>query len=148
VSKDRHHDDRRQDPLRELLEMGSNATFLREMIGFAAERLVAPETETLCGAAPGERSTGRTKQRNGIVTSTWDGGPGALRCSRARIRSRVGRTSPDARQQMPGPDHAICVGCQEMPTWMEEAMDGCMSGEEDLGLRLTKRLAALASRRS
>ena len=33
-----------------------------------------------------------------------------------------------------GPDHAICVGCQEMPTWMEVAMDECMSGEEDLGL--------------
>ncbi len=31
--------------LRELLEKGSDATFLREMIGFAAERLMALETE-------------------------------------------------------------------------------------------------------
>jgi hypothetical protein len=29
------------------------------MIGFAAERLMALETETLCGAAPGERNAGR-----------------------------------------------------------------------------------------
>ena len=35
------------------------------MIGFAAERLMALETEPLCGAAPGERSVGRINQRNG-----------------------------------------------------------------------------------
>ena len=39
--------------LRALLEKGSDATFLREMIGFAAERLMQIETEGLCGAAPG-----------------------------------------------------------------------------------------------
>jgi hypothetical protein len=53
--------------LRELLEKGSDATFLREMIGFAAERLMALETETLCGAAPGERSEGWTNQRTAIA---------------------------------------------------------------------------------
>ncbi len=57
--------------LRELLEKGSDATFLREMIGFAAERLMALETETLCGAAPGERSSGRTNQRNGYRDRDW-----------------------------------------------------------------------------
>jgi len=51
--------------LRELLEKGSDTTSLREMIGFAAERLMALETETLCGAAPGERSDNRINQRNG-----------------------------------------------------------------------------------
>ena len=51
--------------LRALLEKGSDTTFLREMIGFAAERLMALETEALCNAAPGERSTERTNQRNG-----------------------------------------------------------------------------------
>jgi transposase-like protein len=57
--------------LRELLEKGSDATFLREMIGFAAERLMALEAETLCGAAPGERSAGRTNQRNGYRDRDW-----------------------------------------------------------------------------
>ncbi len=40
--------------LRALLEKGSDATFLREMIGFAADRLMQLETEALCGAGPGE----------------------------------------------------------------------------------------------
>ena len=44
--------------LRELLEKGSDATFLREMIGFAAQRLMELETEGLCGAGHGERSDG------------------------------------------------------------------------------------------
>ncbi|MGA9864953.1 MAG: transposase, partial [Acetobacteraceae bacterium] len=57
--------------LRELLEKGSDATFLREMIGFAAERLMALETEGLCGAAPGERSADRRNQRNGYRDRDW-----------------------------------------------------------------------------
>jgi len=51
--------------LRELLETGSDASFLREMIGFAAGRLMALETEELCGPAPGERPAERRNQRNG-----------------------------------------------------------------------------------
>ena len=57
--------------IRELLKKGSDATFLREMIGFAAERLMALETETLCGAASGERSSGRTHPRNGYRDRDW-----------------------------------------------------------------------------
>jgi hypothetical protein len=41
--------------LRALLEKGSDATFLREMIGFAAQRLMELESESLCGAGHGER---------------------------------------------------------------------------------------------
>ncbi len=37
--------------LRDLLEKGSDAGFLREMIGFAAQRLMELETEELCGGA-------------------------------------------------------------------------------------------------
>ena len=51
--------------LRELLEKGSDTSFLREMISFAAERLMALESDALCGAGHGERSEGRTNQRNG-----------------------------------------------------------------------------------
>jgi putative transposase len=46
--------------LRELLEKGSDASFLREMISFAAERLMALESDALCGAGHGERSYGRS----------------------------------------------------------------------------------------
>jgi hypothetical protein len=39
--------------LRELLEKGSDATFLREMIGFAAQRLMELDVEGACGAGHG-----------------------------------------------------------------------------------------------
>ena len=58
--------------LRALLEKGSDATFLREMIGFAAEHLMQLETKTLCGAAPGERSLDRVDQRNGYRDRDWE----------------------------------------------------------------------------
>ena len=51
--------------LRELLERGPDAGFLREMIGFAAQRLMELETEELCGAGYGERTAERRNQRNG-----------------------------------------------------------------------------------
>ncbi len=56
--------------LRELLEKGSDTTLLREMIGFAAQRLKELEADTLCGAGHGERSESRT-----------------IRCDAARIDS-------------------------------------------------------------
>ena len=45
--------------LQSLLEKNSDASLLREMIGFAAQRLMELEVETLCGAAHGERSPER-----------------------------------------------------------------------------------------
>ena len=57
--------------LRELLEKGSDVTLLREMIGFAAQRLMELETETLCGAGHGERSENRTNLRNGYRDRDW-----------------------------------------------------------------------------
>ncbi len=58
--------------LRELLEKGSDATFLREMIGFAAQRLMELESEVLCGAGHGERSAERRNQRNGYRDRDWE----------------------------------------------------------------------------
>ena len=57
--------------LRALLEKGSDTTFLREMIGFAAQRLMELETEGLCGAGHGERSADRRNQRNGYRDRDW-----------------------------------------------------------------------------
>jgi len=72
--------------LRELLEKGSDATFLREMIGFAAERLMALETESLCGAAPGERSAERTNQRNGYRDRDWQTRAGTVELRIPKLR--------------------------------------------------------------
>ena len=51
--------------LRSLLEKAPDADVLREMIGFAAERLMELEVGALTGAAPGEKSPLRLAHRNG-----------------------------------------------------------------------------------
>ena len=51
--------------LRGLLENSADADVLRDMIGFAAERLMELEVGALAGAAFGETSGGRLAQRNG-----------------------------------------------------------------------------------
>lgn len=48
-----------------LLEKSASATSLREMIGFAAERLMDLEVSGLSGGADGERSPDRLVQGNG-----------------------------------------------------------------------------------
>jgi putative transposase len=72
--------------LRELLEKGSYATFLREMIGFAAQRLMELETETLCGAGHGERSDNRTNQRNGYRDRDWQTRVGTVELRIPKLR--------------------------------------------------------------
>jgi hypothetical protein len=51
--------------LRELLEQTADTDFLREMIGFTAQRLMELEVETLTGAAHSSRSADRLTHRNG-----------------------------------------------------------------------------------
>ena len=72
--------------LRALLEKGSDTTFLREMIGFAAERLMQLETDTLCGAASHERSAERTNQRNGYRDRDWQTRAGTVELRIPKLR--------------------------------------------------------------
>ena len=72
--------------LRALLEKGSDATFLREMIGFAAQRLMELETEGLCGAGPGERSPQRINQRNGYRERDWETRAGTVELRIPKLR--------------------------------------------------------------
>lgn len=72
--------------LRELMEKGSDAALLREMIGFAAQRLMELETETLCGAGHGERSENRTNLRNGYRDRDWQTRAGTVELRIPKLR--------------------------------------------------------------
>ena len=62
----------------ELLEKSGDAAFLREMLGFVATRLMALETDGLCGAGPGERSPERVNHGNGYRERRWETRAGTL----------------------------------------------------------------------
>ena len=51
--------------LRSLVEKSADADLLREMIGFAAEKLMALEVGTKTGAEYGEKNASRLAQRDG-----------------------------------------------------------------------------------
>ena len=72
--------------LRELLEKGSDAPFLREMIGFAAQRLMELESESLCGAGHGERSDARRNHRNGYRDRDWETRAGTVELRIPKLR--------------------------------------------------------------
>jgi putative transposase len=72
--------------LSQLLEKSSDASFLREMIGFAAERLMQLESEAICNAAPGERSADRRNQRNGYRDRDWETRAGTVELRIPKLR--------------------------------------------------------------
>src|SRR4051812_5829749 len=72
--------------LKELLEKAADTDFLREMIGFTAQRLMELEVETLTGAAHGSRSADRLTHRNGYRGREWDTRAGTVELRIPKIR--------------------------------------------------------------
>ena len=72
--------------LRALLEKGSDAKFLREMIGFAAERLMQLETEGICNAATDERRVDRRNHRNDYRDRDWETRAGTVELRIPKLR--------------------------------------------------------------
>ena len=72
--------------LRALLEKSSDAELLREMVGFAAQRLMELEVEGLTGAAHGERSPDRINYRNGYRERDWETRAGTVELRIPKLR--------------------------------------------------------------
>ena len=72
--------------LRTLLEKNSDTELLREMVGFAAERLMELEVAGLTGAGHGERSPERINQRNGYRNRDWETRAGRVELRIPKLR--------------------------------------------------------------
>jgi putative transposase len=72
--------------LRSLLEKSSDADLLREMVGFAAQRLMELEVEARTGAGHGERSSERVNHRNGYRDRMWETRAGSVELRIPKLR--------------------------------------------------------------
>src|SRR5215831_8334741 len=72
--------------LKALVEKTSDADLLNEMIGFAANRLMALEADALCNAGRHERTADRLNYRNGYRDRMWETRAGTVELQIPKLR--------------------------------------------------------------
>src|SRR5215211_6509699 len=70
----------------ELIEKGADADLVRELLAFAADRMMELEVEAKTGAPVGARSPDRLNQRNGYRERAWDTRAGRIGLSLPKLR--------------------------------------------------------------
>src|SRR5271154_7381433 len=75
--------------LRELLEKTADTDFLREMVGFTAQRLMELEVESLTGAPHGTRAPDRLTHRNGYRERDWETRAGTVELRIPKLRKSL-----------------------------------------------------------
>jgi putative transposase len=72
--------------LKDLVEKGSDADLLREMLAFVTGRMMEMEVESITGATHGERSADRQNQRNGYRMRDWETRAGTVPVAIPKLR--------------------------------------------------------------
>ena len=73
----------------ELIEKQADNDFVRDMLAFAADRIMEMEVEARTGAAKGTRSPLREVQRNGYRDRDWDTRAGRIALEIPKLRKGV-----------------------------------------------------------
>lgn len=103
--------------LKGLLEKTPDADLLREMIGFAAQRLMELEVGGLTGAGFGEKSAERLAQRNGYRERDWE-----TRAGTVELRIPPRATLPSFAWRDPGPLPPSCARARSSrASWSRDA---------------------------
>ncbi|MBL8350690.1 MAG: transposase [Burkholderiaceae bacterium] len=77
--------------LAELAEKGADVDMLRQMVQFAAQRLMEMEAESLCGAGCDEKNPERINSRNGYRERAWETRAGTVELRVPKLRQGRGR---------------------------------------------------------
>src|ERR1700753_1259230 len=95
----------------ELMEKSADTDLVREMLSFAADRLMEAEVEARTGAAHGVRDLARQVQRNGYRERVWDTRAGRIELEIPRLRK--GRYFPSFLEPRRTAEKALTAVIQE-----------------------------------
>src|SRR4051794_2880000 len=132
--------------LLELVEKGADADLVRDLLAFAAERLMAAEVEQLTGAACGARTPDRVNHRNGYRERGWETRVGRIELAIPKLRkgSYFPGAAPDRRE---GPDGGH-PGGRSLPSGPRSGTGGSTASRPARSTTWSRRWAAPASPRA